>query len=100
MNQIDKFLERTGNQRFFWLANRASVVSIQYDQLWHGKLCHRFFIVPMGNELRISRTQFSTIPLFKLTALPILLFLEIMVDRKQWLRCHFCCLRSLLFYPD
>ena len=45
-----------------------------------------FFIVPMGEELGISRLQFSVIPLFKLITIPILPFLGILVDRKNGAR--------------
>ena len=45
-----------------------------------------FFIVPMGEELEISRKQFSLIPLFKLVTIPILPVLGMMVDRKYGAR--------------
>ena len=45
-----------------------------------------FFIVPMGEELGISRLQFSVIPLFKLITIPILPFLGILVDRNNGAR--------------
>ena len=44
------------------------------------------FIVPMGEELGISRLQFSVIPLFKLITIPILPFLGILVDRNNGAR--------------
>ena len=42
-----------------------------------------FFIVPMSEELGISRTQFSAIAVFRLALLPLLPFLGLLVDRKH-----------------
>ncbi len=42
-----------------------------------------FFIIPMGEDIGISRTQFSVIPLFKLAAIPILPLLGLLVDRRH-----------------
>ncbi len=42
-----------------------------------------FFVVPMGEELGISRTQFSGIALFRLALLPVVPFLGMLVDRKH-----------------
>ena len=42
-----------------------------------------FFIVPMSEELGISRTQFSAIAVFRLALLPLLPFLGMLVDRKH-----------------
>ena len=37
----------------------------------------------MGEDIGISRTQFSVIPLFKLAAIPILPLLGLLVDRRH-----------------
>jgi MFS family permease len=42
-----------------------------------------FFIIPMGEEIGISRTQFSVIPIFKLATIPILPLLGLLVDRRH-----------------
>ncbi|MAF51726.1 MAG: MFS transporter [SAR202 cluster bacterium] len=42
-----------------------------------------FFVVPMGEELGISRTEFSGIALFRLALLPVVPFLGMLVDRKH-----------------
>ena len=42
-----------------------------------------FFIVPMSDELGISRTQFSAIAVFRVALLPLLPFLGLLVDKKH-----------------
>ena len=42
-----------------------------------------FFIVPMSEDLGISRTEFSAIAVFRLALLPLLPFLGVLVDRKH-----------------
>ena len=69
-----------------WMAHRINFFRIKHDQLWYGQLRYWFFIVPMGEELGISRTQFSTIPLFKLATIPVRPLPELLVDRKHGAR--------------
>lgn len=42
-----------------------------------------FFIIPMGEDLGVSRAGFSSITLFRLVALPIVPILGVLVDRKH-----------------
>ena len=42
-----------------------------------------FFIVPMSEELGISRTEFSAIAVFRVALLPVLPLLGLLVDRKH-----------------
>ena len=42
-----------------------------------------FFIVPMSEDLGISRTEFSAIAVFRVALLPVLPFLGLLVDKKH-----------------
>ena len=87
MNKIDAWMEKAGNRWFFfgWLVVLTSFVSSMINS-GTGSYAIGFFIVPMGEELGISRTQFSTIPLFKLATIPVLPLLGLLVDRKHGAR--------------
>lgn len=45
-----------------------------------------FFVIPMSEDLGVSRTQFSMVSLFRLAPLPILPFLGVLVDKKHGAR--------------
>ena len=42
-----------------------------------------FFIIPMSEDLGISRTEFSAIAVFRVALLPVLPFLGLLVDKKH-----------------
>ena len=42
-----------------------------------------FFLIPMSEDLGISRTEFSSISLFRLASLPVIPLLGLLVDRKH-----------------
>jgi MFS family permease len=42
-----------------------------------------FFLIPMSEELGVSRAEFSTITLFRLASLPIIPILGLLVDKKH-----------------
>ena len=42
-----------------------------------------FFLIPMSEELGVSRTEFSAISLFRLISLPVIPFLGFMVDKRH-----------------
>ncbi|SVE48080.1 uncharacterized protein METZ01_LOCUS500934, partial [marine metagenome] len=87
VTKIDAWLEKAGNRWFFfgWLIVLTSFVSSMINS-GTGSYAIGFFIVPMGEELGISRTQFSTVPLFKLATIPVLPLLGLLVDRKHGAR--------------
>lgn len=84
MLRVDAWLEKLGNRWFFygWLIVFSSFTSSMINA-GTGSYALGFFIIPMGEDFGISRTQFSVIPLFKLVALPILPLLGMLVDQKH-----------------
>ena len=84
MTRLDTWLERLGNRWFFygWLIVFSSFISSMINA-GTGSYALGFFIIPMGEDIGISRTQFSVIPLFKLAAIPILPLLGLLVDRRH-----------------
>ena len=70
---------------FGWLIVLVSFTSSMINA-GTGSYALGFFIVPMGDELGISRLQFSFIPLFKLLTIPILPLLGVLVDKKNGAR--------------
>ncbi len=42
-----------------------------------------FFLIPMSEELGVSRAEFSTITLFRLASLPVIPLLGLLVDKKH-----------------
>ncbi len=42
-----------------------------------------FFLIPMSDELNVSRAEFSTITLFRLASLPVIPLLGLLVDKKH-----------------
>ncbi len=84
MARLDTWLERLGNRWFFygWLIVFSSFTSSMINA-GTGSYALGFFIIPMGEEIGISRTQFSVIPIFKLATIPILPLLGLLVDRRH-----------------
>ena len=87
MTGIDHALEKMGNRWFFygWIIVVSSFLSSMINS-GTGSYALGFFIIPMGDELHISRTQFSLIPIFKLVSLPLLPYLGILLDKKHGAR--------------
>ena len=87
MPRIDHALEKIGNRWFFygWIIVVSSFLSSMINS-GTGSYALGFFIIPMGEELHISRTQFSLIPIFKLVTLPLLPYLGILLDRRHGAR--------------
>ena len=87
MKKLDAALIRICSRWIFfgWLIVLTSFISSMINA-GTGSFALGFFIVPMGEELGISRLQFSVIPLFKLITIPILPFLGILVDRNNGAR--------------
>lgn len=42
-----------------------------------------FFVIPMSESLGVSRTEFSSVPIFRLVLLPLIPFLGMLVDKKH-----------------
>ena len=42
-----------------------------------------FFVVPMSDDLGVSRAEFSAISLFRLAAIPVVPFIGMMLDRRE-----------------
>ena len=84
MARLDTWLERLGNRWVFygWLIVFSSFTSSMINA-GTGSYALGFFIIPMGEEIGISRTQFSVIPIFKLATIPILPLLGLLVDRRH-----------------
>ena len=87
MTGIDHALDKMGNRWFFygWIIVASSFLSSMINS-GTGSYALGFFIIPMGDELHISRTQFSLIPIFKLVSLPLLPYLGILLDKKHGAR--------------
>ena len=84
MTRVDTWLEKMGNRWFFygWLIVFSSFTSSMINA-GTGSYALGFFIIPMGEDIGITRTQFSVIPLFKLATIPILPLLGLLVDRRH-----------------
>ena len=84
MARVDAWLEALGNRWFFygWLIVFSSFTSSMINA-GTGSYALGFFIIPMGEDIGITRTQFSVIPLFKLATIPILPLLGLLVDRRH-----------------
>ena len=87
MTRIDHTLEKMGNRWFFygWMIVISSFLSSMINS-GTGSYALGFFIIPMGEELNITRPQFSLIPIFKLASLPLLPYLGVLIDRKHGAR--------------
>jgi len=87
MRALDNRLEKIGNRWFFygWLIVISSFLSSMINS-GTGSYALGFYIIPMGEELNISRTQFSIIPIFKLVTLPLLPYLGTLLDKKHGAR--------------
>ena len=84
MTRVDTWLEKMGNRWFFygWLIVFSSFTSSMINA-GTGSYALGFFIIPMGEDIGITRTQFSVIPLFKLATIPVLPLLGLLVDRRH-----------------
>ena len=87
MRKFDAALVMICSRWFFfgWLILLVSFTSSMINA-GTGSYALGFFFVPMGDELGISRLQFSFIPLFKLLTIPILPLLGVLVDKKNGAR--------------
>ena len=84
MVKLDQRLERFIGRRFFY---GWTIVSITFmaSMITAGIAGWglSFFIIPMSEDLGVSRGEFSTITLFRLAALPIIPLLGFLVDKKH-----------------
>ena len=84
ISTLDIFVERSVSRFFFY---GWAVVSITFATAMItagiGGYGLSFFIIPMSQELGISRTEFSAISAFRLALLPFMPLLGILVDKKH-----------------
>ena len=84
ISTLDRFVERLVSRWFFY---GWAVVSVTFATAMItagiGGYGLSFFIIPMSEELGVSRTEFSAISAFRLALLPVVPFLGMLVDRKH-----------------
>ena len=84
MQAIDRFSERLIGQRFFYgWAIVAIAFATSMITSGIGGYGLSFFVIPMSEDLGASRTEFSSISLFRLVALPFISLLGLLADKKH-----------------